>query len=69
MNTRVLIPAGYCATTAHMGTVVGISSMHVIFGYIIQLDEPIDTEYGIQHAVIMYGSQIETPDGGNFRNT
>ena len=67
MDTRVVIPAGYCSLAAVQGTVVGISCLHVIFGYIVLLDEAITTDYGEQRAVIVYGSQIETPDGRNFR--
>jgi hypothetical protein len=45
------------------GTVVGIASMHVIFHYIILLDEPHFSEGEYHRAVVCGGPQLESEDG------
>ena len=63
METRVRIPAGYITMAPLYGRVVGISSIHIVFGYIVLLDHPLDTEYGPQCAVVVNGPQLESEDG------
>jgi hypothetical protein len=53
--------------TSITGEVVGISSMHVIFQYIILLDNPIEDEYGIHKAIVYPGSLLEALDGSNWK--
>lgn len=68
MDSRVIIPTGFSKLDRPLqGTVVGIAMCHVVFAYIVLLDEPITSEYGPQRALSVPGSALETPDGGNFR--
>lgn len=68
MGTRVRVPAGFCSVDPVLGRVAGISMIHVVFGYIVILDTPIETEYGIQEAVSVTGSALESEDGkANWR--
>ena len=67
MNSRVIIPSGYINDKEFHGTVVGISFLHIIFSYIVLLDNPVDTEYGEQRAVVVQGSALEGEDGSNWR--
>lgn len=62
MNSRVRLPLQWTVREAK-GTVVGISSMHVIFIYIVLLDEAIETEYGTCKAMACPGSELESEDG------
>lgn len=62
MNTRVRIPDSYLGRKA-FGTVVGVSSMHVIFHYIILLDEPFQAEFGEIRALTVIGSELTSEDG------
>lgn len=67
MNARVRIPAHYIGKPA-TGTVVGIAMIHIVFCYIVLLDEPIDTEYGQQRALSIGGAELESEDGtANWR--
>ena len=64
MESRVLIPSTYRNDgKSRLGTVVGISSMHVIFTYIVLLDEPIKDF----RAVVVNGPELEAEDGSNWR--
>lgn len=67
MGTRVVVPAGWCSTGPVTGTVEGIAFMHVIFGYIVVLDEPIQTEFGAQRAVAVTGPQLTGVNGEHWR--
>ncbi len=72
MNTRAVVPAEYefddsVPNKVRVGTVVGIAHMHAVFHYIVLLDEPFQSEFGEQRAIVLSGSQIETPEGTNFR--
>ena len=68
MGARVKIPDHYYNLPNEMwGEVVGISFMHVIFGYIILLDTPLETSYGIQKAIVVNGPELEGSDGTNWR--
>lgn len=64
MGTRVKIQPPY---PGDLGTVVGISMIHVVFSYIVLLDKEIETEYGPQRAIVIPGPAIETPEGEHFR--
>lgn len=68
LGTKVVIPknSGYVSED-HTGEVVGISSQHIMFTYIVLLDEPIVNEYGINKAICVIGTQLENLDGSNFR--
>lgn len=64
MNARVRIPEHYLGRGKRdTGTVVGIAAIHVVFSYIILLDEPIETEYGQTRALSIGGAQLESEDG------
>lgn len=66
MGVRVVIPE-YFVGKKMKGEVAGISSMHVIFHYIVLLDEPIESEFGLQKAITVGGPQLEAEDGSNWR--
>lgn len=66
MNSRVVVPAHYLGKGVS-GRVVGISSMHVIFIYIVLLDVPIDSEYGRMEAISVSGSELNGEDGKHWR--
>jgi hypothetical protein len=67
MNTRVIVPKHYLGKDNIRGTVVGISSMHVVFGYIVLLDEAIQTEFGETRAVIVNGPELNGENGEHWR--
>lgn len=69
LHSRVLIPLNYHKDKGERraGTVTGIASMHVIFGYIVTLDAPLETEYGIVTTVVVNGPELESTDGSNWR--
>lgn len=68
MGSRVKVPKYFHSSSAELwGEVVGISFAHVIFGYIVLLDEPLETLYGPQKAVVVNGPELEGPDGTNWR--
>ena len=67
MGTRVIVPAGYASVAELKGTVVGIASMHIIFSYIVLLDEPAPSEYGDLRAVTVPGPQLSGENGENWR--
>jgi hypothetical protein len=67
MNARVVVPAGFASIEPLRGTVVGISSIHVLFFYIVLLDAPLQTPYGEQRAIAVSGSQLDSEDGSNWR--
>jgi hypothetical protein len=67
MGTRVNIPPNYLGKPAK-GTVAGIAQIHVVFQYIIILDEPyIDPSYGEMRAITVSGPELEGEDGTNWR--
>jgi hypothetical protein len=49
------------------GEVVGISSLYVIFNYIILLDEPVRDGYGTHRAVCYPGTLLEGLDGTSWK--
>ena len=69
MGTRVYIPLTYHSdkTKRLAGTVSGISSMHVVFGYIVILDEELPSEFGNLKAVVVNGPELEGINGENWR--
>lgn len=70
MQARVRFPELYLGPgKRNTGTVAGIAALHVIFTYIVLLDEPIKTEYGLTSAISIGGSELESEDGlTNWRN-
>ena len=69
MESCVSIPKYYSNSGERiLGTVVGISSMHVIFQYIVLLDEPLKTPEGTVRAVVVNGPELVGEDGNkNWR--
>lgn len=62
MNTRVKIPDSYLGKR-HYGTVVGVSFVHVVFGYIVLLDESHLADFGEIKAICVNGPELESEDG------
>jgi hypothetical protein len=67
MESRVIVPKHYLDRDDVKGTVVGVASMHVIFTYIVLLDEPIDTEYGTCRAIVVNGPELRGENGEDWR--
>jgi hypothetical protein len=67
LQTRVQIPESYLGPTAtsFTGRVVGIASMHVIFTYIVLLDQTLQTDEGPTDAVVVPGSDLMN-EGGTY---
>lgn len=66
MGARVVIPALYVGEVRH-GTVVGIGFVHIVFSYIVLLDEPVNTPYGTMRAIPVVGGDLTGEDGSNWR--
>lgn len=67
MGTRVIIHTNFLgALEPNHGEVVGIASMHVFFMYIVLLDVPLKTEYGLQKAVAIPGMGLMGENGTSF---
>lgn len=62
MGARVRVPPHYHGHVA-TGTVVGIASLHVVFIYIVLMDEPFPSEFGECRALTVGGSELESEDG------
>lgn len=62
IGARVRVPSHYLGHAA-VGTVVGISSVHIIFFYIVLMDEPFPSEYGECRALTVSGSELDSEDG------
>lgn len=67
MGSRVIIPEQFLKKDNVMGVVAGIAFVHVIFGYIVILDEPVETEYGTQKAIVVSGSELRGVNGEDWR--
>lgn len=66
MGARVVLPEEFYG--GGKGTVVGISSMHVIFNYIVLLDEPKeDSDYGTWKAISVSGTVLTGEDGTSYQ--
>lgn len=65
MQTRVQVPVEWLGPgrESYLGTVAGISSIHMLFYYIVILDCPLETEYGTQTAVSVVGTQLMDESG------
>lgn len=65
LQTRVLVPEQYLGPNreSYAGRVVGISFLHVVFVYIVLLDVPIETEYGLTSAICVGGSELRNEQG------
>lgn len=66
MGSRVILPEAWAGKSA-TGTVVGIASATVLFGYIGLLDSPIVSEYGEQKAVVCSGCELKSLEGENWQ--
>lgn len=67
MGARVRVPPHFLGHTA-TGTVVGISFVHVVFSYIVLMDEPFPSEYGECRALCVGGAELDSEDGkSNWR--
>jgi|SRR5690349_18160768 len=63
MNTEVIVPETYLGYEAR-GRVVGIASIHVIFSYIVLLDQTHkDSDYGRIQAITVGGSHLKNLNG------
>lgn len=65
MEARVIVPAAI--GTPRKGTVIGIAEFHVVYRYIVLLDEPLATEDGVIRALAIQGTLLEGEDGSNWR--
>jgi len=65
LQTRVVVPELYLGPNqkSYRGKVVGISSQHVIFTYIVSLDCAIQTEYGVTTAITVDGANLMDENG------
>jgi len=69
MGVRVKVPPAYLKGRQNVwGTVVGVSFAHLVFGYIVFLDESFQAEHGEIRALTVIGSELEAEDGSNWRN-
>lgn len=66
MGAKVRLPQEWFGKTV-TGEVVGVASIHVLYTYIILLDDPITNEIGVQRACVCPGPQLEGLDGTNWR--
>lgn len=68
METRVIIPGAAIGQADSLtGVVVGISYAHIFFSYIVLLDSPLQSPYGLQRAISVPGGILEAPDGSNWK--
>lgn len=70
LETRILIPKGTISDKDRTGIVVGIATKHVIFTYIVLLDEGsefVDSD-GVHRAINFPGNLLHEIDGTPFRN-
>ena len=65
LQTQVIVPLHYLGPDreSYQGRVVGIASMHIIFTYIILLDVPVETEYGLTSAITVGGPELMNASG------
>lgn len=66
MESRVVVPASYCGEPRR-GTVVGVAACHVIFWYIVLLDEPHEAPFGAVRAISVPGCELDGEGGGDWR--
>lgn len=57
MDSRVRIQESFLGEETY-GTVIGVSSMHVIFTYIVLLDSPRTADFGTYRAVAVHGTEL-----------
>jgi len=69
MNSRVIVPEMYLGENrkSYSGTVVGISMQHVIFTYIVLLDEPSTYDGEEIKAIVVPGPDLRGADGTDWR--
>jgi len=68
MGVRVMIPDHYHNEGREVwGTVQGVALAHIIWTYIVVLDDPLTTPFGVVGAVVVPGSLLEGEDGINWR--
>lgn len=65
LQSRVILPLHYLGPNreSYSGRVVGISSVQVVFTYIVLLDVPIETEYGLTNAICVGGAELMNEQG------
>ena len=65
LQTRVIVPENYLGSDrdSYAGRVVGISALHIIFTYIVLLDVPVETEYGLTSAICVSGTELMNEQG------
>lgn len=66
MGTRVIVPALYLGAEV-TGVVSGIASMHVIFGYIVILDESYMADFGEIRALVVWGTELKGINGEDWK--
>ena len=68
MYSRVKIPKRYHGLDEDViGTIVGVSSVHVIFTYIVYLDNELKSSFGSVRGIVVPGPELEGLDGTNWR--
>lgn len=68
MGSRVKIPEHYHNEPHELwGEVQGVSSAHLLWTYIVLLDEPLTTGFGTVRAVAVPGPELEGEGGINWR--
>lgn len=64
MGTRVRRPLDRGTGYPHfVGTVVGIASCHVIYHYIVVIDQPIDVDNEMHSTISVPGTLLDSEDG------
>lgn len=67
MGARVILPA-HLLPSMPRGRVAGVASRHVIYFYIVILDEPLYTEeHGWVEAVTASGCELLKEEGGDWK--
>ncbi len=70
MGTRVLVPEHYMGLKdgkPYEGEVVGVAFFHVIYSYIVLLDAPFESSYGVIKAVTVTGGELVGTDGTDWK--
>ena len=68
MGVRVKVPGHYHNENGEVwGEVQGVASAHVIWTYIVVLDEALATPFGVVRAVTVPGPELEGERGAHWR--
>ncbi len=71
MGARVVLPEHYLGLKQgklREGEVVGVASCHVIYFYIVLLDVPVESPYGVLKAMSVPGTELVGTDGNDWKN-